>query len=123
MDPATEQPQHLRALSKANWVRSQRAGLKAALKAGLDWRALLQGNSSEWEEVACGMPLVQLLDAIPGVGPVTADEALAYLGLRTRDVTLAALSYRRREQLAAALHQALTGLPLEQMDDAGEAPL
>lgn len=123
MNAETEQPQHLRALAKANWTRSQRAALKQALKDGtVDWRLLLRGNSSEWEEVACAMQLTALLDAIPKVGPVTAEECIAYLGLRGRQLRLADVSYGRREQLALALEQALAGLPLEQLNAAGEAP-
>lgn len=106
-----------RALLKAQWVRSQRAELKRALKEGrVDAWALLRGDVAEWEPVAREIRLDRLLLLIPGVGEVTRDEALAELRIPGR-LEPVGMSFAQRAQLSEMLRLALAGEPLPPTDE------
>jgi hypothetical protein len=103
--------QRLRALSKAQFVRSQRAEMKRGFKDGsLDPFRLLAG-SDEWEPIVAEMRVDRFLLAIPGLGDVTLQDALAEFSLRG-DWLLGALTYARRAELAEKLKLALSGEPM-----------
>lgn len=99
----------MRAIAKATRLRSQRAELRRLLTdRRCDAYAILLGNDPAWHEVADSTKLRYLLESIPGVGGVTADEALAQLGHKTDSgVRLGELTYDARGQLVAVLRDAL----------------
>jgi hypothetical protein len=89
----------LRALAKANEVRSERARLKRDLSAGRVELAHLLG-----EPPACAQTAMvrDLLLAVQKVGPVRADRALANCRI-SGNKTLAGLSDRQRAALLQLL--------------------
>ena len=69
--------------ARGTQVRSQRAALKQAIAAGtVDVVHLLRGNLPEQESIALGMPVRQLLEAVPGIGPETAGDLVGEYFLR-----------------------------------------
>lgn len=107
MKPADAQ--RLRALGKANWVRSSRVSLRRALAAGeVDIYRLLAGNDEKWEAVIEGQQLEALLLTLPGIGPATTEDILLETRLSGR-LTPVALTYGRRLELADLVRRVLTG--------------
>lgn len=104
--------QRNRALAKAQWVRSQRAELKRALKAGTadPWR-ILRGADGVWEPFAAEMRLDRFLILIPGVGEVTVAEILEEFSLNGT-YRLGVYTFERRAELADKLRLALSGEPM-----------
>jgi hypothetical protein len=96
-----------RNLQRANKVRVAQAQLRERLAAGdVDPYQLVAGDDEKWEQVARRMPLGRLLPLIRGMGPVSAKEALAELGV-DGEKKLDALTYERRRALADLLRSAL----------------
>lgn len=90
-------------LSRGTEVRSRRAALKRAIKAGdADGLEVLAGRAPEWEEVAADMPVGALLAALPGVGPATVDQLLAERSIPA-GTRMFGLTGERRAELADAI--------------------
>jgi hypothetical protein len=94
------------ALEEANRVRLARAQLKRDLKAGRVSIYDLLAEPPEWIET---MPVAQLLQAVPGIGPVKARGMLQRTGISASKTvgsiswrTVAGLSPRQRGELLAA---------------------
>lgn len=101
-----------RAYQRSARVRSARKELREGAKAGrVDVLRVLAGDDPNWETIAAGMKLEALLTAIPGVGPVTVDEALADVGV-SGAVRVGELSYLLRSRTAERLRLALDGEPV-----------
>lgn len=97
-----------RALRKAQEARSTRAELKRGIASSdVDVDRLLRGNSERWERVATEMRVRDLVLAVKGIGPTTADEILEELELE-RETRLKTLTFARREALAALVRAAVT---------------
>lgn len=97
-----------RARKRADQARIARGALKRALKAGeVDPFDLLGGNAPQWEDTAKRMTILALLVALPGIGDVTAREALAEVGVET-DTRVYGLTYQLRRELATTLRAALS---------------
>ena len=84
-------------------VRSQRAELRRAIQEGdVDGYQVLAGEHAAWEQIAQAMPTLGLMQALPGVGPVTAALVLEELHIPDH-VRLYGLTRERRRQVADLL--------------------
>lgn len=111
MGTARQVRQRDAALEKARWVRRARRELREALKdEKLDGYALIAGDIPQWEDVVKGMRLEVALRMLPGVGRVTADDAIAELQLDRND-ELGALSFERRAELSRWIREVVDGVP------------
>lgn len=99
----------MRNIAKATEIRVRRSELRRQIeKAGRDPYAILLGNDPAWVEIADRTKVRYWLEAIPGVGPVTADEAMLSVGVaRDSKIRLGELTYDARGQLVAVLRDAL----------------
>lgn len=88
--------------AKATQVASKRAALRRAIRTStIDGLKILAGDLEEWEEVAGGMELEQLLRLVPGLEPLDRVNVLARLRVPP-DARLFALTTERRRELADA---------------------
>ena len=97
--PDRSLPQRLDALVKANWTRTNRAGLKRDLKAGRVQVAPLILDPPEWLGT---MSVLDLLLATPKLGRVKANKALTRCRI-SPSKPVGALSVRQREELIGRL--------------------
>lgn len=117
---ASEEPQHMQALARANRVRLARARLKRAVQAG-EVKASEIVSETPWE--AETMRLSELLTSQQRWGRTRTRKFLAGLGLSENKI-LASLTQRQRTLLAAALEQKQSTPALErQPAEAMPAPL
>ena len=93
--PARSPEQRLRALAKANEVRSSRAQLKRDLAAGVVELARVLANPPACARTA---RVVELLVAVHGIGPARANRALVHCRIADTK-TIAGLSNRQRAEL------------------------
>jgi hypothetical protein len=93
--PARSPEQRLRALAKANQVRSARAHLKRELAHG---NVQLTQVLADPPPCAASAKVRELLLAVPGIGPAKADRALAHCRIAATK-TLAGLTHRQRTEL------------------------
>ena len=99
--PARSPEQRLHALAKANQVRSARAQLKRDLAAGTVELARILANPPAYAQTA---RVLELLIAVPGIGPARAGRALAHCRIAEAK-TIAGLSGRQRTELTQLLHR------------------
>lgn len=94
----------------ATEARSRRAALKRQM-ADMDQEqalAIVRGEGpEEQEDVAASMPIAQLLQAVPDVGPMTAHEVLAQRRINAVSPTYG-LTLERRTELANAIRMRST---------------
>jgi hypothetical protein len=98
--PTRATEQRLRALAKANQVRSARAELKHDLAAGT---AVLANILAEPPPCARGARVRDLLLAVPGLGPARTRRLLAHCQI-AETKTVAVLTGRQRVALIDLLH-------------------
>lgn len=102
--------QQMQSLRRASEARSARAELKRLMREGeLDPFGLIRGEYQEHEEVVLKWRIDQLLNAVPGIGPATAQEIFEMMPLSPTQ-RLHSLSNERRARLAE-LCQAGTRMP------------
>ena len=78
--PTLTPEQREQALAKAKWVRFQRAGIKADLKAGATTLPTVLAESAQDDAIA-KMKVTALLEALPGVGKIRAAQIMERLGI------------------------------------------
>ena len=99
--PERSESQRHEALAQANWVRTQRAALKADLKRGaVSIKALI----ADPPPYLAAAKLTELLLALPGYGPVKVTRLLGRCRVSPTK-TIGGLSARQREELIAALEE------------------
>lgn len=97
--------QRLRSLKLANEIRSARARMKRDIRSGFPSAAAVVADPP-W--FALTMKVGQLLEAIPGWGPVRARRTMRLLGV-SEGKTLGGLSVRQRGVLAEYLEERSCG--------------
>ena len=97
--PALARERRMRALRRANQIRSARATLKKELATG---RARIEEVLAQPPALATTAKVSELLLAVPGFGPVRATHALARCQI-PYGKTAAGLSERQRDALIALL--------------------
>lgn len=107
--PGARNPQHMRGLNEANRIRPMRAEMKRQLIEGrIDPFALIEGNVSQWEDTVGRTKCRYVLEAIVGIGRVTADEILRTMGVRPDgDTRFGSLSYEGRKRMANLVRDSL----------------
>lgn len=102
-----------RAMDYGRAIRTVRADMKKAIKAGdVDAVALWRGDNAKWEPAFVGMKAGEALLMIPGIGEMQTDELLRRFALQ-RYHRVRGLSFGMRGEMADLLHMALTGMPPE----------
>jgi hypothetical protein len=93
--------QHMQALERANFVRSERADLKRRMKAGeTDAASVLSQPLPDWLET---MRFGELLEAMPFIGPSKTYQYLAEIGNLSYTRRLNRLTTRQKFALVALL--------------------
>lgn len=88
----------------ATLARAQRASLKRMIKDGTVDGADVVAGIGNHEDVAVQMPALDLVKAVPSIGPQTAVVIMRQLGIPT-DVRMFALTDDRRRQLAGEIRK------------------
>jgi hypothetical protein len=96
-------PQPMKALERANAVREARRDAHGTV----DPHPMLAGDDADWEDTVRNVPLRQLLEMIPGVGPVTRAEAIDAVGLE-ETTRLMMVTWDKRKELADLMREALS---------------
>lgn len=107
--PGARNPQHMRGLTEANRIRPMRAEMKRQLIAGhVDPFLLIEGNVNQWEDTVARTKCRYVLEAITGIGRVTADEILRVMGVRPDgDTRFGDLSFEGRKRMANLVRDSL----------------
>lgn len=92
--------QQMQSLRRAAAARKARAELRRAMREGeIDPYGLIRGEYPEHEEVVVKWRIDQLINAVPGIGPATAQEIFEMMPVSPTQ-RLHSLSNERRDRLA-----------------------
>jgi|SRR3954464_3166112 hypothetical protein len=99
--------QRMEALAKGNSVRFRRADLKRGIASGeIDIIDLLEGHLPEWDAALKSTPIHHLLTSIRRVGPGTAHDVEADLGV-SGTLRVGDLSTKQRRELGRTVRMLL----------------